>query len=99
VCMYVRSHMYLCTHLYYGFSFHIWRKTCNLCSSEPGFLCITWWSLVPSIYLHTPLFHSSLWMPKFSDMGYWVQCVHDVSIEKWALRRKRFGLDSEYYSF
>jgi hypothetical protein len=33
--------MYWCIHLSFRSSFHIWRKTCNLCPSATGLLCLT----------------------------------------------------------
>jgi hypothetical protein len=62
--VYIYIHVYMCVYLckiicvfIYTFisfrsSFHIWRKTCDLCPSEPDLLHLRW-SPVPSIYLKT----------------------------------------------
>jgi hypothetical protein len=54
--MYIWLCMYLCIHLSFGSNFHIWEKTCALCPSEPGLLCL------PFIFPQTTWFHSSLWL-------------------------------------
>jgi hypothetical protein len=59
---YIRSYMYLCVHITYGFSFYIWGKTCDLWLFEPDLLHLTWCSPVLSIYLQATQFHSSFWL-------------------------------------
>jgi hypothetical protein len=53
--------MYLCRHLTYRYSFHIWGKACDLWLFEHGLLCLQWSSSVPSTFLQTT-FHSYGWI-------------------------------------
>jgi hypothetical protein len=73
VYIYIWPYMYLCVHRY---SFHIWGKACGLWLFEPGFLCLTWCSLVLSIYQHTTLFHSSLWSNNFIVFIFYIFLIH-----------------------
>jgi hypothetical protein len=42
--------------------FHIWQKTYNICFSESGLYCITWWSPISHILLQMTWFHPSSWL-------------------------------------
>jgi hypothetical protein len=49
--MYIRPYMYLCIHFSYSLASTYEGKHVTFCSSEPGLLYLTWWSIVLSIYL------------------------------------------------
>jgi hypothetical protein len=46
------------------FKVHIWGRTYDFWSSEPGWPRSEWCSPVPSIYLRMVRFHSSSWLNK-----------------------------------
>lgn len=56
----VMSHDYCYFH--FRSKFCLWAKTWDIWLFEFGLPCSTWWSLVPSIFLQTTQFHSSLWL-------------------------------------
>jgi hypothetical protein len=62
--MCIWSCLVLCIHLIFGSIFHIWEETCGLCLSDLSFglFHFTWCPLIPSIYLYTTQFCSSLWL-------------------------------------
>jgi hypothetical protein len=60
-----------CLHVYLCFKsrFCLWEKICNICLSESGLFCLTWWPPVPLILLQILFFMVEWWQLSF-EWGY-----------------------------